>query len=217
VFTNPGRLVRLFEISDTSSNIYANADYYPVQSNIEVSTLNGNTYSKKIFNIPNGVQPIATLILSWKYPTLILSVNCALSLQLQYSSTNDLNAFSLPYFNPYSINSPGYGLQSIQQTYSEAGCSTTNIPSTIPSTTFTTTTQSIPTTTFSNYYVPTDSITTIPTGNNINFNNLDSNFILSIYNTRILQYQNLLKLQQIFQDYNLININSYNLTFLNCN
>lgn len=67
------------------------------------------------------------------------------------------------------------------------------------------------------YYGQSDSISTIPNGNNIVLDGLDSNFILSIYNTRILQYQNLLKLQQIFQEYNSFNRNLYNLTFINCN
>jgi hypothetical protein len=172
----------------------------------------------KLFYIPSNTLPFASLILSWKYPKLTLTINCRLSMELQYSSINDLNALSMPYFKPYAISSPGNGLRTIQQAYFEAGCTVSSYTQ-FSTTTLTTraTTAATPTTVLPFYYAQTDAISTIPNGgNNINFNTLDSNFILSIYNTRILQYQNLLKLQQIFQDYNQINLKLYNLTFLNC-
>jgi hypothetical protein len=51
VFTSKSQLIRLFDIADKASGIYANADYYPLQSNIEISTLIENIYSKKVRSI----------------------------------------------------------------------------------------------------------------------------------------------------------------------
>lgn len=254
LFTNPGKFVRLLEISQSKNTAASNnvlVDYFPSDSSVQVSmTLKGVIQTKKQTSLNNssGVDSslIATLLLSWKYPNLIVTINCVERVRFEFKLASESRVLGTPYFATESAVTPGYFSRSIEKTFKEAGCLTTGnnnlrtadqtIPIVSPITTATINTYT-PTLSSSsspsmksfsyaynnNNYdsntplpVKSSSITTIPDGDNTNFNNLDSNFILTVYNTRILQYQNLVKLQQILRDYNLIDVMAYNLTFFDC-
>lgn len=224
--------VRLLEISkkENGSRFSLQIDYYPSQSNMEVSIRSAvsSSNSKNVFHIPYESASIATLILSWKYPNLAVTINCAQIIQYKFTSMDEVQALAMPYLEPNLIHSPGYYTKSIEQTYLEAGCFTTS--KTTPMSTVDSSKMSTMVTglkqpmikmlakidNLKNDERSSTSIPNIPDENSIDFNTFDTNFILTVYNTRILQYQNLVKLQKILKEYNLIDIMTYNLTLFDC-
>jgi hypothetical protein len=153
-----------------------------------------NGVSKRILlEVKEHNLPINNLIIEWKPPNLNFIINCILIDGLTIQYFDYINALSLPFGDPRMlVTAEGEGLidfYSIRKILRETGCSVDDddINSIV-------TTPLIPVV-----------MTTLKPFDQYGYKfDLDSDFLLLTYNTRIDQYQNLLDLKKLSYDLSLL-------------
>jgi hypothetical protein len=121
-FAKTFQLIRLFEIVDT--NIYSNADYFQTENKIEISTLVNNEFNKRTLNLmdASSASPIDSLIVTWNYPNLIVTINCVFTRRQEFTTLNELTVLSLPFYKASTIKTVGSSVQDPQASFVQAGC-----------------------------------------------------------------------------------------------
>ena len=191
-------MVRLFTIKNTFLIIAA--EYLQDSFAIQIEFQLNDVSNRILIEVKENYLPINNLIIEWKPPHLNFLINCQLVDVLTINYFDYINALSLP-FGDHRMLVTGEGegfidFYSIKRTLKETGCliyddnddRTTNL---IPTT---------KATSFDQY---------------VNKLDLDSDFMLLTYNTRINQYYNLLELKKISYDLSLLHTILDSLTNIN--
>lgn len=100
--------LRLFDFVD--KDIYVNGNYIRENSIIELSLYQGKTYQKRVILIEPSFLPITNMLLSWKYPNLVVHINCKYVYTLRFDTDKDqAYLMSLPYLKPNVVAAGGCG------------------------------------------------------------------------------------------------------------
>lgn len=146
------------------------------------------------------------MFIEWKPPNLNFLINCKLVDGLKIKYFDYINALSLPFGDPRMlVTGEGEGLidfHSIKKILRETGCDIIdgNYDNDDDETA---------------HLVPTITTTHIPQIEYLNKFDLDSDFLLLTYNTRINQYQNLMELKKLSYDLSLLHTVLESLTNIN--
>jgi len=185
-------VVRLFTIKNVFVNIAAEylQDSFAIQVDFELKGVS----NRILLEVKEHNLPVNTLIIEWKPPNLNFIINCILIDGLTIQYFDYINALSLPFGDPRMlVTGEGEGLidfHSIRKILRETGCSLdegdiNTIVTTTP-------------------LIPVDVTTLKPYDLYGNKFDLDTDFLLITYNTRIDQYQNLLDLKKLAYDLSLL-------------
>jgi hypothetical protein len=115
--------LRLFDFVDR--DIYVNGNYIKDSSVIEFSLYEGKIYQKRVMLIDPIFLPIANMLISWKYPNLVVHINCKHVNTLRFDTDrNQAYLMSLPYLRPNVVAAGGCGqfFNSIRDALIESRC-----------------------------------------------------------------------------------------------
>ncbi len=204
LFVNSATVVRL--VSFNYNNIFVTIDFFPLTASIEVTILANTDYNKRsIYLDRSSLLPVqSNMIISWRSPLLVILIDCKYAGQFLYLNSDHINALSLPcsHHNILLSNLNYIFYNSVRSALIQTACLDANFQ--FPTTLNATELYPNPNTVSTSTATPA-STTTSPTFSYINnsipfLSNdfaLDANFMLSVFNARATQYQNLLDLYSV--------------------
>ena len=183
VFATQNSVIRLFDLNDKL--IYGNADYFPSLHKIEINLLVNNAFNKKVIAIDPTLASITSLLITWKNPTLRITINCIMAGLNVYTDSNQVIALSIPFVKPFSVACGGEGVfySTIREAVLASNCDATTTTTTTTTTTPTTptTTTSATTTTSTSSFTFNPAIFNLTLAGNIYLQNMSFKVFFSCY------------------------------------
>ena len=165
------------------------ANYVQDSSLIQLDFQVDNVFKRTELSIYKKLLPIRHMILEWKPPILNILVNCQLANMLQVTVLKYVQGLSLPLLDHHTLlTGNGDGIlhfSSINDALKNAACLMDIKTTTVR-----------PWTTTRHHDMPIIPVPGTPVYDYMGKYDLDSDFLMLTYNTRIHQYQNLLDLKK---------------------